>query len=146
MTIISSLLFVVVALFAVLIVKFDYARMTYVFAQSNKYAVRRNNAVDKHERRIDAVRNRVVSLMRTGNTPAAVRVAHSTSNPFAKTPNLKALFKADSKGVFGRTVAGNTAHYDMRLWRYGLLTLVPEWKMASALNSLIATMGWLHYA
>jgi len=125
-------LYVVVALFAVLIVKSDYRRMTYVLAQSNKYAVRRNNAVDRHERRIDAVRNRVVSLMSKGNTPAAVRVAHSKTNPYAKAPSLNTLFNADNKGVYGKTVAGNTAHYALRLWRYGLLTLVPEWKIASA--------------
>lgn len=135
------LCFTAIAALAVAIVEYDYRRMTYVVATSNRYVVRRNNAVDRHERRIDAIVKRAVSLMQQGNVASAMRVLRpndvvrqgsAKANPFAKAFDLKALFKADNKGVFGKTVAGNTAHYDMRLWKYGFMQDVPEWKMASA--------------
>ena len=137
MMLLYALLFVCVAA----AVSCNTRRMTYVLASNVRNARRCNYAYARNERRLYSMAKRAVVLLQQGNATLAAKMLRpdkverpksAASNPYAKKIDLGRLFKADHKGVFGKTLAGNTAHYDMRLWKYGFLADVAEWKIGSA--------------
>jgi len=119
-------LWALVSVAAVAFVQFQPKRLSSALAVYYRHQSCCNYAVARHERRVTSIVKRAVNLMQSGDVAAAARVLRpnqikrpgpARSNPYAKAFDLKALFKADQNGVFGKTQAGNTAHYAMRLWR-----------------------------